>query len=161
MIRRANLTGFLIPDTAATDPSTIIYTSGTTGPPKGVLLSHDNIHSNIRACARLFQAGADDEAVSFLPLSHILERMVDYWFFANGVSIAYVGDIKLVADALREVRPTVAVSTPRLYEKVYDAVLAQPGVVGSPGPFFTLPRWRLMLPRCTCGTWKASIAFST
>lgn len=112
------------------DIATMLYTSGTTGVPKGVLLTHNNIHSNVRASMRLFDAGTDDRAVSFLPLSHILERMVDYWFFAMGVSIAYVHDITLVADSLREVHPTIAASTPRLYEKVYDGVMAQTGVKG-------------------------------
>ncbi|HSH46213.1 MAG TPA: long-chain fatty acid--CoA ligase [Longimicrobiales bacterium] len=112
------------------DIATMLYTSGTTGDPKGVLLSHNNIYSNVRACVRLFEASPDDIAVSFLPLSHILERMVDYWLFAMGVTIAYVHDISLVAESLTEVSPTIAVSTPRLYEKVYDAVMAQSGVKG-------------------------------
>lgn len=112
------------------DVATMLYTSGTTGPPKGVLLSHNNIYSNYQACAALFEAGPDDSAVSFLPLSHILERMGDYWFFAKGVSISYVHDIQLVAQSLLEVRPTIAISTPRLYEKVYDAVRGQTGVKG-------------------------------
>ncbi|HUG40062.1 MAG TPA: long-chain fatty acid--CoA ligase [Longimicrobiales bacterium] len=112
------------------DIATMLYTSGTTGKPKGVLLSHNNIHSNVRACMRLFEAGPADRAVSFLPLSHILERMVDYWLFSMGVTVAYVHDIALVAESLREVHPTIAASTPRLYEKVYDAVLSQTGVKG-------------------------------
>jgi long-chain acyl-CoA synthetase len=112
------------------DIATMLYTSGTTGPPKGVTLTHNNIFSNYQACASLFEAGPEDSAVSFLPLSHILERMGDYWFFAKGVSIAYVHDIALVAPSLVEVGPTIAISTPRLYEKVYDAVRAQPGVKG-------------------------------
>ncbi|MBW3553839.1 MAG: long-chain fatty acid--CoA ligase [Gemmatimonadetes bacterium] len=115
---------------APEDIATMLYTSGTTGNPKGVLLTHNNIHSNVLASERLFQAGPEDVAVSFLPLSHILERMVDYWFFSMGVTIAYVGEIALVRDSLREVRPTIAASTPRLYEKVYDAVMSQPGVKG-------------------------------
>lgn len=112
------------------DIATMLYTSGTTGPPKGVRLSHNNIYSNVMAVQALFDAEPADVAVSFLPLSHILERMVDYWLFANGVTIAYVHDIDLVADSLVEVRPTIAVSTPRLYEKVYDKVMSQTGLKG-------------------------------
>ena len=113
------------------DVATMLYTSGTTGPPKGVLLSHNNIHSNVRAVTRLFEAGPSDAATSFLPLSHILERMVDYWLFSMGVTIAFVHDIQIVAESLLEVRPTIVVSTPRLYEKVYDAVMSQTGVKGT------------------------------
>jgi long-chain acyl-CoA synthetase len=112
------------------DLATMLYTSGTTGSPKGVLLSHQNIYSNVQAVRELFHADQTDRAVSFLPLSHILERMVDYWLFANGVCVAYVHDLDLVADSLVEVQPTIAVSTPRLYEKVYDRVMSQTGIKG-------------------------------
>ncbi len=105
------------------DLATIIYTSGTTGAPKGVMLTHDNFFSNITATRECIPMGADEVALSFLPLSHIFERTGDYWFFLNGASIAYVESIDLVPIAMAEVRPTIAMSVPRLYEKMYARVL--------------------------------------
>ena len=104
------------------DLATIIYTSGTTGAPKGVMLSHDNVHSNVAATRRVIPMN-NDTALSFLPLSHIFERMGDYWFFATGTSIAYVESFDLVPIAMQEVRPTIALSVPRLYEKMFARVL--------------------------------------
>lgn len=108
---------------APNDLATIIYTSGTTGEPKGVMLSHDNIHSNVAAACTAIVVTGDDTAVSFLPLSHIFERTGDYMFFSNGVSIAYVESFELVPTAMAQVRPTVVFSVPRLYEKMYARVL--------------------------------------
>ena len=105
------------------DLATIIYTSGTTGEPKGVMLSHDNIHSNVIGTAEAVETTTDDVALSFLPLSHIFERTGDYWHFANGVSIAYVESFDLVPTAMAQVRPTMVLSVPRLYEKMYARVL--------------------------------------
>lgn len=104
------------------DPATIIYTSGTTGAPKGVVLTHDNLHSNVMAVCDIIPM-KDDIALSFLPLSHVFERLADYWYFATGTSIAYVDSFDLVPIALAEVRPTFAMSVPRLYEKMYARVL--------------------------------------
>ena len=97
------------------DLATIIYTSGTTGAPKGVMLTHDNIHSNVEATRRVVPI-ENDVALSFLPLSHIFERMGDYWFFATGTTIAYVENFDHVPIAMQEVRPSIALSVPRLYE---------------------------------------------
>ena len=104
------------------DLATIIYTSGTTGAPKGVMLSHDNIHSNVEATRRVVPI-ENDVAISFLPLCHIFERMGDYWFFATGTTIAYVDNFDLVPTAMQEVKPSIALSVPRLYEKMYARVL--------------------------------------
>jgi long-chain acyl-CoA synthetase len=111
------------------DIATLIYTSGTTGEPKGVMLTHDNIHSNVVACTQfVLRTDDSDVALSFLPLSHIFQRMVDYLIFANGTPIAYVPVIDQVGQALGEVKPTIAVAVPRVYEKVYAKILAAEGV---------------------------------
>jgi long-chain acyl-CoA synthetase len=110
------------------DVATIIYTSGTTGDPKGVMLTHDNLHSNVRAALmEALEVSASDTALSFLPLSHVLQRMVDYALFYAGVSIAYVPAIEQVQAALVQVQPTIAVSVPRLYEKMYAKILSATG----------------------------------
>lgn len=105
------------------DLATIIYTSGTTGVPKGVMLTHDNIASNVEAGRVCIPFGGDDVALSFLPLCHIFERMGDYLFFATGTSIAYAESFEAVPFNLTEVRPTICFSVPRLYEKMYARVL--------------------------------------
>ena len=105
------------------DIATIIYTSGTTGLPKGVMLTHDNIFSNVEAGRVAIPFGPDDVALSFLPLCHIFERTGDYMFFATGTSIAYAESFEAVPFNLSEVRPTICFSVPRLYEKMYARVL--------------------------------------
>ena len=105
------------------DLATLIYTSGTTGDPKGVMLSHDNIWSNVQACLQIIPIGGGDECLSMLPLSHSYERMVDYTLFQAGVIINYAESFDTVAANLQEVKPTVVLSVPRLYEKVYARVL--------------------------------------
>ena len=110
------------------DVATLIYTSGTTGDPKGVMLTHDNIHSNTIAVQRELSFQHTDVALSFLPLSHIFERMVDYCLFSRGVTIAYVEAFDRVGAAMAEVRPTIVVSTPRVYEKLYARVMSATGV---------------------------------
>jgi len=105
------------------DVATIIYTSGTTGEPKGAMLTHGNIASNVMSVISVIPMGPGDVSLSFLPLSHILERMFDYLMFAAGVSIAYVESIDTVLQNLNDVRPTIVVSVPRIYEKVYARVL--------------------------------------
>jgi long-chain acyl-CoA synthetase len=102
---------------------TLIYTSGTTGTPKGVMLTHDNVHSNCIACQEMLPLRSTDVALSFLPLSHIFERMGAYFLFANGVSIAYAESIDTVPVNMTEVRPSIMMSVPRLYEKIHARVL--------------------------------------
>lgn len=108
---------------AANDLATLIYTSGTTGQPKGVMLTHGNICSNVRASLEVLRVSEADSCLAVLPLSHILERMVDYYFFDTGVTINYAESVEAFGPNLLEVRPTVVVGVPRLYEKVYARVL--------------------------------------
>jgi long-chain acyl-CoA synthetase len=102
------------------DLATLIYTSGTTGLPKGVMLTHDNIYSNVQGSRQTIPLNEGTEvALSFLPLCHIFERMGDYLYWAIGASICYVENFDLVPICLQEARPTFAMSVPRLYEKMY------------------------------------------
>ena len=106
------------------DVATIIYTSGTTGDPKGVMLTHDNIYSNVMAAAAAIPFEGRDTCLSFLPLSHIFERMGGHYLMLHtGTSIAYAESIDTVPVNLTEVRPTLVLSVPRLYEKMYARVL--------------------------------------
>ncbi|MES3033246.1 MAG: long-chain fatty acid--CoA ligase [Gemmatimonadota bacterium] len=114
------------------DLATLIYTSGTTGLPKGVMLSHDNLYSNVFASLPVLDPKDDDVALSFLPLSHIFERMSGhYMLFAGGCTIAYAESIDAVAANLAEVRPTILSSVPRIYEKLYARIM-EGGNAGSP-----------------------------
>jgi len=110
------------------DLASIIYTSGTTGIPKGVMLTHANFASNVETLATIIPFGYQDTDLSFLPLSHVLERLVTFAFMSRGVSMAYAESVETVADNLLEVKPTIMVSVPRLFEKIYakvmDSVLA-------------------------------------
>jgi len=106
------------------DLATLIYTSGTTGEPKGVMLTHGNITSNVVASSPALTVTDEDECLSLLPLSHIFERMAGhYLMFDAGVIINYAESIDAVAKNLREVRPTICCAVPRLYEKIYAGAL--------------------------------------
>jgi long-chain acyl-CoA synthetase len=113
---------------AAVQPSdllTLIYTSGTTGVPKGVMLSHNNIVSNVKACVPLMPVGPADRALSFLPLCHVYERMLNYLYSSVGVSIYYAESLETISDNLKEVKPQIFVTVPRLLEKVYDKIVSK------------------------------------
>jgi len=104
------------------DLATIIYTSGTTGTPKGVMLSHHNIYSNVEACLPCLPRGPL-RVLSFLPLNHIYERMLTYLYLFSGTSIYYAESMDTIGDNLKEVKPQMFVTVPRLLEKVYDRIM--------------------------------------
>ncbi len=107
------------------DLATLIYTSGTTGNPKGVMLSHQNIVSNVVGSRERLPVDEHSKAVSFLPLCHIYERMVLYLFMYTGVSIYYAESMDTIGDNIREVQPQVFTAVPRLLEKVFDKIMAK------------------------------------
>ncbi|HTE07887.1 MAG TPA: long-chain fatty acid--CoA ligase [Flavitalea sp.] len=105
------------------DLATIIYTSGTTGYPKGVMLSHNNILSNVLAAVPCLQVTVELRALSFLPLNHIFERMITYYYLQKYASIYYAESMETIADNLRDVKPNIFTTVPRLLEKVYDRIM--------------------------------------
>ena len=104
------------------DLATLIYTSGTTGEPKGVMLTHGNIATNQNLAAREFSFDETDACISFLPLSHITARALDYVMYNHGAQVAYCSQFDKLPQAMKEVRPTVFVGVPRVYEKIRQAV---------------------------------------
>lgn len=105
--------------------ATLLYTSGTTGEPKGVMLTHANLSSNATDATATIGYFSSDIQLSFLPLSHVYERIFDYTALFHGVTIAYLEKIEDVAKALLEVHPTIAAAVPRLFEKMYANILAK------------------------------------
>ena len=103
--------------------ATIIYTSGTTGEPKGVMLAHENLSSNEETSVRPYRMIPADRAVSFLPLSHVYERVTAYAYLFHGVLVSYVERMDDLPQALLEVHPTLAAAVPRVFEKLYANVL--------------------------------------
>ena len=120
--RLINIKATILPEHCAT----IIYTSGTTGFPKGVMLSHRNIASNVINALDSFpfEDDADKRALSFLPLNHIFERLITYIYLKCGTSIYYAESLETIGDNLKEVKPHIFTTVPRLLEKVYDKIMA-------------------------------------
>jgi len=127
------------------DLATIIYTSGTTGVPKGAMLSHYNLVNNIETLHSLVDFNGGDRALSFLPLSHVLERMCTYAWLYVGACIAYAESVDTVADNLMEARPTIMVSVPRFFDKFYAAVIDS--VLASPNLQRRIFFWALQIGR--------------
>ena len=107
--------------------ATIIYTSGTTGVPKGVMLSHQNIYSNVFFAKKSFpfENNRNSKALSFLPLNHIFERMASYVYISSGISIYYAEGMETIGDNIREIQPNIFTTVPRLLEKIYDKIVAK------------------------------------
>lgn len=112
--------------------ATIIYTSGTTGIPKGVMLTHRNLVSNFVTHSGMHNLGKDHHVISFLPLCHVYERSVNYHFQYKGMGIYYVGNLNQIIPAVKEIKPHMFNSVPRLLEKVYDSLVSK----GAELPFF-------------------------
>jgi len=107
------------------DLATLIYTSGTTGVPKGVMLTHENLVSNFVAHAAMHNLGVEHRVISFLPLCHVYERSVNYHFQYDGMGVYYVGSLAQIMSAIREIKPHMFNSVPRLLEKVYDGFVSK------------------------------------
>jgi long-chain acyl-CoA synthetase len=108
--------------------ATLIYTSGTTGEPKGVMLNHGNIAANQNLASADFSFSPADACISFLPLSHITARALDYVMYTNGAQVAYCSQFDKLPQAMREIRPTVFVGVPRVYEKIRQEVERRAGL---------------------------------
>lgn len=107
------------------DLATIIYTSGTTGVPKGVMLTHTNLVSNFLEHVKMHHLGKDHHVISFLPLCHVYERSVNYHFQYKGMGIYYVGNLSQILSAIKEIKPHMFNSVPRLLEKIYDGFVSK------------------------------------
>jgi long-chain acyl-CoA synthetase len=141
--------------------ASIIYTSGTTGKPKGVMLSHANMLSNAHACLDTFTMFPDDLLLSFLPLSHTFERTLGYYLTVmTGATVAFARSIPHLSEDLQTIHPTVLISVPRIYERVYSAIKSKLEE-GSPlkHKLFNLAvetGWARFLHEQGRGSWKAS-----
>jgi len=109
----------------SSDLFTLIYTSGTTGNPKGVMLSHDNLYSQFVGLKDAVPFDETDRAISFLPLCHVFERIIEYYYLFKGTSIYYAESLEQIGENLKEINPTIMPTVPRLLEKVYDKIVAK------------------------------------
>jgi len=141
------------------ETASIVFTSGTTGPPKGVMLSHRNILENCHAGLQCMEIYPEDTFLSFLPLSHMLERMAGYYLpMMAGASVAFARSIPELSEDLLTVKPTVLVAVPRIFERIYNGIMTQ--LSSRPKPVAALFRsavtigWRSFLHRQGRGPWS-------
>ncbi len=127
---RPELLHLLVGECDPDEIATLIYTSGTTGEPKGVMLSHNNIISNVIDAGEKYGFSEKDVPLSVLPLSHVFERSAMYLYIYNGMAVHYAESIEKVPDNLKEVRPTIFVGVPRIFEKVYARAKLQAAQAG-------------------------------
>jgi len=118
-------------DVAPDDLATLIYTSGTTGEPKGVMLTHGNIASNVNYSLAGFEISQSDSCISFLPLSHITARHLDYAIYTRQATVAYCSSFERLPHALKEIKPTILVAVPRVFEKVRQEAERQASLSGA------------------------------
>ncbi|MBW6490434.1 MAG: long-chain fatty acid--CoA ligase [Lentimicrobium sp.] len=118
------------------DLATVIYTSGTTGNPKGVMLTHANILSNVKAVEHIPPCGEEGRALSYLPLCHVYERMLNYLYQYLGISVYYAENVASIAENMREVKPDILSTVPRLLEKIYDKIIVNGRKLKSIKKFF-------------------------
>jgi long-chain acyl-CoA synthetase len=121
-LEQPELVDGLAEQTTADDLATIIYTSGTTGEPKGVMLTHANLVTNLVDSSGHLQFSGQDIALSVLPLSHVFERQAMYMYLHQGMAVYYAESLQTIGPNLREVSPTILVGVPRIFEKIYDRI---------------------------------------
>lgn len=139
------------------DLATIIYTSGTTGEPKGVMLSHKNIVSNIKAIIALTPINASKRSISFLPMSHIFERMATFTYMAAGTSIYYVSNRDKLDEVIKEIKPHFFAAVPRFLEKAYEQIIERSQAKGK--LIARLVNWAIKLGKRFKGSKKMNLLY--
>ena len=144
-VERPGIVEELSSQTTAGDLATIIYTSGTTGEPKGVMLTHSNLVTNLIDSSGHLDFGEQDSALSVLPLSHVYERQAMYMYLYQGFAVYFAESLQTIGADLREVRPTVLVGVPRIFEKIYDRIQERAAESGQLASF--LLSWAVRVAR--------------